>query len=99
MSPRDPVARWLAFTGLILLGVVLLAAPVAVRHGHDGPGLYNPDCPLVALLTADRQGSVTVTAASVPLLVATALSAVATAGNPALAFAAGGVRFRAPPAR
>jgi hypothetical protein len=98
MAPRRPVARWLALIGLVLLAVTLLAAPTAMGHRHDGLGLYDSDCPLVALATADRPGDLTISAASAPLVVATAIAVVSLVVSPAVALPAG-VRFRAPPLR
>ena len=99
MPPRRLLMlRSVALGVLVLVAGALLGAPAAAQHHHDGAGLYNPDCPLVALATAERQGGVVVTTASTPLVSATDLVAGSLPDRPA-AVPTADVRFRAPPTR
>jgi hypothetical protein len=90
--------RPLVLAVLLVLAGGLLSAPVAASHHHDWVGVYNPDCPLVAVATVDRQPGLVVTAAATPLVSATGLVAAvpvdAEAARPST-----DVRFRAPPTR
>jgi hypothetical protein len=42
-------SSWRAWAFLGLLVAVLVLSDVPVVHDHDGPGLYDEDCPLVRL--------------------------------------------------
>ena len=95
--PRS-LLRHLALAVLLVLAGALLSAPAAAQHHHDRVGFYNPDCPLVALATVDRQFGVVVTAAVTPLVSATELVAGGPVDDEA-ARPATDVRFRAPPTR
>jgi len=98
MSQRRLALPPLALALLLLIAGALLTAPAAAQHQHDRIGFYNPDCPLVALATVDRQGGLVVAGASAPLVSATGLVAAvpvdAEAARPGT-----DVRFRAPPTR
>lgn len=83
---------------LVLVAGALLGAPAAAQHHHEGAGLYNPDCPLVALATAERQGGLVVATASAPLVLATDLVVGSLPDRP-VAVPTADVRFRAPPTR
>lgn len=99
MPPRRLLAlRSATLTVLVLLAVALLGASAAQPHHHDRAGLYNPDCPLMALAAVERQNGVVVTAASTPLVAATGLIVGSLADRPT-AVPAADVRFRAPPTR
>ena len=99
MPPRRLLMlRSVALGVLVLVAGALLGAPAAAQHHHEGAGLYNPDCPLVALATAERQGGLVVTTASTPLVLATDLVVGSLPDRPA-AVPTADVRFRAPPTR
>jgi hypothetical protein len=98
MSRRRLALPPLALALLLLIAGSLLGAPAAAQHHHDRVGLYNPDCPLVALAAVDRQGGLIVTGASTPQVSATGL-VVGTAVDGQTAPPAADVRFRAPPTR
>jgi hypothetical protein len=91
-------ARLLAVAVLVVLVGAFLGAPATAAHRHDGPGFYDPGCPLAALAAVDRHSGVSVAPPSMPIAAATALVALPFLGRPALTPAAD-VRFRAPPAR
>jgi hypothetical protein len=98
MSRRRLALPPLALALLLLIAGSLLSAPTAAQHHHDRVGVYNPDCPLVALATVDRQGGVLVVATSAPLVSATG-RVVGTPIDDQAAPPAADVRFRAPPTR
>jgi hypothetical protein len=90
--------RPLVLAVLLVLAGGLLSAPAVAAHHHDRIGVYNPDCPLVALATVDRQPGVVVTAAVTPLVSASELVAAVPVDAEA-ARPGSDVRFRAPPTR
>jgi hypothetical protein len=98
MSRRRLAVPPLALALLLLVAGSLLSGQTAAQHHHDRVGLYNPDCPLVALATVDRQGGVLVAATSAPLVSATG-RVVGTLVDDQAAPPAADVRFRAPPTR
>lgn len=98
MSRRRLALPPLALALLLLTAGALLGAPAAAQHHHDHVGLYNPDCPLVALATVDRQGGVLVAAMWAPLVLATG-RVVGTLADDQTAPPVADVRFRAPPIR
>jgi hypothetical protein len=97
-STRGLPARALALLVLLAVAGALIAGAVATRHHHDGPGLYDDRCPLEALATVDRTGSLTAVVTAAPIEVVAALVVLLLVARPALAPVAD-ARLRAPPLR
>jgi hypothetical protein len=98
MSRRRLALPPLTLALLLLIAGSLLGSPAAAQHHHDRLGFYNPDCPLVALATVDRQGGVLVAATWAPLVSATG-RIVGALVDDQTALSIADVRFRAPPTR
>jgi hypothetical protein len=97
-SRRLLVGPSLGLILLVLLTGALLGVPAAAQHHHDGPGLYNPDCPLAALATVERQGGLLLTTTSTMLVVTAGPVVEALLDHPSSVPAAD-ARLRAPPTR
>ena len=95
---RGLASRFLTVAVLLVLAGAFLGAPASAGHRHDGPGLYDPHCPLAALAAVDRTSVVIGPVAAAPVAVASALVVLPLVVRPVLTPAAD-VCFRAPPTR
>jgi hypothetical protein len=95
---RPSTRRTGAVVILLLVVGVLVGGVHAAPHGHDGAGLYDPDCPLAALAAVARGAGQVAAAAVAPLVPASVLVALPL-GLAVTLVQAAHTRLRGPPAR
>jgi hypothetical protein len=97
-TTRGLPIKCIALAVLLVVAGALVAGAAVARHHHAGAGLYDERCPLQALATVERPGSVIAAVTATPVEVVAVLAAVFVVVCGPLPPAAD-ARLRAPPAR